>query len=350
MLNSPKTIQVILFSMGGIFCLALTAWMAFLPNIIDHDAVSDSKDQQQSQLGAQSTLIDRKPIVERDIDQAENLFVTNEISDDIKSIEVAECASRCSSTLSMLNDAIEIDDDTFSRLESSIHEISNYLQNNESERHYYQQMAMTTIDGDKRRFLTSIFAQLPDQQRVEIADNFIGSTNWRVRAEGVSLISDHDDLNLEMANTLMDIFSNEESSYIKGNILTHLKQSSVLQGDTAILQQLDSAIYNETDASVRVAALNAKMQLSEQPNHVLPDALQALRTSDPELQLAGLIAVEQVLKHMQTDNQSGEYIDTNSIRNEFEAIQSMPVYDDDKKRSERLVSEANAIYARYLED
>ena len=348
MLNRPKTIRAILFSLGGISCLALTAWIAFLPNIIDNDVVSDSKDQQQSQLDAESALIDRKP-VERDLDQTHNLFAANEIDDNIKSTEVAECASRCSSTLSMLNETIEIDDDTFSRLESSIHEISDYLQNNESERHYYLQMAMTTTDGDKRRFLTNIFAQLPDQQRAEIAENFIGSDNWRVRSEGVSLISDHDDLNLEMANTLMDIFSNEESSYIKGNILTNLKQSAILQGDTEILQQLDSALYNETDSSVRVAALNAKMQLSGQPNHVLPDALQALRTSDPELQLAGLIAVEQVLKHMQANSESGEYIDTNSIRNEFEAIQSMPVYDDDKKRSERLVSEANAIYARYLE-
>ena len=56
MFNSPKTIRAILFSLGGIFCLALAAWMALLPNIIDHDVVNDSRDQQQSQLGVDNEL------------------------------------------------------------------------------------------------------------------------------------------------------------------------------------------------------------------------------------------------------------------------------------------------------
>jgi hypothetical protein len=249
----------------------------------------------------------------------------------------------------MLDDDVELDDEAFHKLAAYVKEIATYLQSDESKRKHYTQMALTTTDGDKRSFLNDVFKHLPYLQKVEIGSSFIGSEKWRVRADGVALIVGHDISNLNVANSLMEIYSDEENAYVKGSILRYLKQSSALQGDTEILQQLDSVIYNGTDSSVRVAALKAKMQLSEQPYQILPDAVHALRTSEPEIQLAGLVAIDQVLVHEQEYIEQGVYIGRDSIKNEIQNIRNLAVYDGDLRRFDRLVEEANLIYLRYFE-
>jgi len=262
----------------------------------------------------------------------------------------AKCAYQCKETLSMLDGISSLNDETFHQLGSYTKEIAAYLEHEESKRHHYLEMALTTKDADKRSFLTDVFIHLPYHQKVELADSYIVSEDWRLRANGVTLIAGYDIATVTVGHSLMDIFANEESSYIKSNILTHIEQSSVLQGDTEILHQLDSAIYNETDSSVRVAALKAKMQLSEQPYHILPDALQALRTNEPEFQLAGLVVIEKVLQQEKTYIASGHQLDVTSIKNEFEIIRNLAVYGENKKNVDRLIEEANMIYLRYFNE
>ena len=264
--------------------------------------------------------------------------------------QLADCNSTCSSTLSMLDSNTVIDDEAFHRLGAYVDEIASYLQHDQAKRQHYLQMALTTTNADKRSFLTDVFMYLPDEQRALLGKQFISSENWQVRADGVTLIADHGISNLVEARTLMNTFSNEENPYIKSTILTYLEQSSSLQGDAEILHQLDSAIYNETDPAVRVAALKAKMQLSEQTYHILPDALQALRANEPELQLAGLVAIEQVLQKEQEYIERGHHLDVNSIKNEFNLIRELDAYGDNKKHFERLIEEANMIYLRYFKE
>jgi len=128
-----------------------------------------------------------------------------------------------------------------------------------------------------------------------------------------------------------------------------LQLNPTLQGGSDILYQLDSVIYNETNPSVRVAALKAKIQLAEQPHHILPDALHGLRINDPELQFASLTAIDQILEHEEKYKESGVYIDSNSIKNELQIIRNSKAYDDEKD-SYRLIEEANAVYLRYFEN
>ncbi|MBL4670619.1 MAG: hypothetical protein JKX81_00055 [Arenicella sp.] len=283
-------------------------------------------------------------------DQAKSsLDQVEEVASGIDNTGSEQCSVRCDAALSMLDRDLALDDETFHKLDAYVNEIAVYLQDDESKRQHYLHMALTTADGDKRRFLSDVFKHLPYQQKVEISASFIGSEKWRVRADGVTLIADHDISNSDVANSLMGIFSSEENAYVKGRILSYLKQSSTLLGDPEILHQLDSVIYNGTDSSVRVAALKAKMQLSEQPYQILPDAIHALRTSEPEFQLAGLIAIDQVLKHEHEYIQKGVYIGRDSIRNDIQNIRNLAVYDGDMKRFDHLIREANTIYLRYFE-
>jgi len=343
--HKRKTIQNTVYSLAGLLGLLCIVWLVFSFK----NANNDHKTQVTHATPAISSNNDKQP-VKPILDQAKSsVEKTKEVAISATDTELGQCSARCTSTLSMLDENLELDDRTFEKLQIYAKEIAAYLQNNDSQRQYYLEMALTTDDGDKRAFLTDVFTHLPYRQKLELGENFIGSENWRVRADGVTLVADHDTSELEAANTLMNIFSSEENAFIKDRILGYLKQSSTLQGDAEILHQLDSAIYNEIDPAVRVSAFKAKMQLSEQPYHMLPDALQALRTSEPTLQFASIVAIERILKHEEEYAERGVYIDTNSIRNEFEIIRTLSVYDDDKERFDRLIQEANSIYSRYFE-
>lgn len=337
MLKNRNTKKSVFYGLAGLVGLCCVPLLMFTLN---DDGIVPTKQFQEHRVVPTISLNDHQT--------KNSLEQIKEVASGIDNADLGQCSARCSSTLSMLDGDLELDDETFGRLEAHVKEIAAFLQNDESQRQHYLEMALTTTDDDKRAFLTDIFYHLPYQQKVELGENFIGSDNWRVRADGVTLIADHDTPNLDVATVLMGIFSSEQHSYVKSSILSYLKQSSALKGDTEILHQLDSAIYNETDPSVRVEALKAKMQLSEQPYHILPDALQALRTSESDLQLAGLFAIEKVLEHEKKYIESGVYIDRNSIENEFQIIRNLAVYGDDKKRLDRLIREANMIYMRYF--
>lgn len=181
-------------------------------------------------------------------------------------------------------------------------------------------------------------------------DTLILSENWRARGDGITLIADDGIENLEMAKKLMNILPNEENPYVKGRILHYLKQSEKLKGDIEVLSQLDAVLNNETNALTLVDALKAKMQLSEQPYHILPDAIQALHTVEPELQIAGLIAIDKILEREEEYLESGAYMDRNTIKNDIQSIRNLSAYGDDKMRLEPVIKHANSIYLRHFEN
>ena len=342
MLSNRKIKNAIVYCVAGLLGLCCVAWLLTTLKNVPSDPIDQFQVQGEPPV-PDNLSSDDKPSLNRRLSiQRGGVISANDGADS------GQCSVRCNSALSMLDENVELDDETFHKLEAYVKEIAAYLQSNERKRQHYLEMALITTDSDKRAFLTDIFRHLPYQQKVEISASFIGSERWRLRADGVTLIAEHDGPNLDVGRALMAIFLSEENSYIKGRILRYVKQDLTLQGDTELLLQLDSAIYNDADSSVRVAALNAKMQLSEQPYHILPDALQALRTSEPELQFAGMIAIEQVLEHEKKYIESGAYIDRNSIKEELQMIRNLVVYDDDKKRSGHLIGEANLIYMRYF--
>lgn len=349
MLTNHATKKNAFYCLTVLVGLSCMLWLMFAAKHASNGAFRETQKRGEHLIPRVLSSNDN-PSLENDINQVRNSSSqVIDVASRVDSADSGQCSVRCNSTLSMLDEDLELDDEAFHKLAAYVKEIAVYLRNDEGKRQHYLQMALITTDDDKRSFLTDIFKQLPYLQKVEIGESFIASEKWRVRADGVALIADHDIANLNVANSLMDIFTSEENAYVKGRILSYLKQSSTLQGDIEILQQLDSAIYNGSDSSVRVAALKAKMHLSEQPYQILPDAIHALRTSEPEFQLAGLIAIDQVLKYEQEYIEKGVYIGRNSIKNDIENIRSQADYDGDMKRSALLIREANTIYLRYFE-
>ena len=347
MLNKPKTTSNFYFGLVGLIGLFCMVWLMVYLNSSGNEPINQLQIIQNESTPNTLLNLDEQA-AQYDADRTEN---STEVTGSTASInansESVECSGQCGSTLAMLEEGTELDDEAFIKFGSRTKEIAAYLQNHESERRHYLQMAMTTADDDKRAFLTDVFSLLPDQQKIEIGESFVSSDNWRLRADGVLLIAGSELLDSDVVNRLTSIYSSEQSSYVKSNILKLLQQSSTLQGDTEIMYQLDSDIYTEENPNIRVAALKAKMRLSNHPYQVLPDVLQALRTSEPDLQYAGLIAINQILDQEQEYNENGVYVDRASIKSDVMYIRNMTAYDD--KRLERVISEANAIYLRYFE-
>ena len=336
------------YGLVGLVGLFYLVWLMSYFKNADNESVNNQFQITQNESAPDILLNNDIQTAQHGIDTTTNLVTAKESETSInENSESVECSGQCGSTLAMLEEGTELDDEAFIKFGSRTKEIAAYLQNHQSERQHYLQMAMTTADGDKRAFLTDVFSLLPSQQKTEIGESFVSSDNWRLRADGVSLIAGSELLDLEVVNRLMSIYSSEQNSYVKSNILKLLQQNSTLQGDTEVMYQLDSDIYNEENPNIRVAALKAKMRLSNHPSYVLPDALQALRASEPDLQYAGLIAVGQILDQEQKYIDNGVYVDRATIKNDVMYIRNMTVYDD--KRLERVISEANAIYLRYFD-
>lgn len=323
MLKNYKTRKVVICALVGSLGIACALWLGSVLNNFGNAPFEQSLKQREDRVHTVSPGGNKVPVKPKLVQSKKGSDQADKLTSQSNTSRSKKCSVRCESTLSMLGENLELDDETFQRLEVHVKEIAAYLQYDESQRQRYLHMALTTTDGDKRAFLTVIFSHLPYQQKLELAENFVGSDDWRVRADGVTLIAaDENTLNLAVAETLLDAFSSEQHSYVKSSILNYLKKSIGLKGDAEILSQLDSAIYNEVDPSVRVAALKTKMQLSEQLYHIVPDALQALRTNEPEFQMAGLIVLEQVLRRDKAASENAPYIDKRSIQNEFQIITS----------------------------
>lgn len=353
MKENPKTKRNIFNSLGVLVGLCCVAWLIFTLKNVSSGLVNHT-DKQKDYLIPAITPSDDKALIKQGLHQAKNSLeqvetVTSDDLNNVDNVESEQCLEQCSVLLSILDEDLELEDEAFEKLEAYVGEIAVYLQGDERKRQHYVQMALTTTDADKRSFLTEVFKHLPDEQKIEIGADFIDSENWRLRADGVTLIADQETIDQSVADVLIDILSIEKNSYVKGSILTSLEHSPNLQGNPKILQQLNDVINYESDFSVRKAALNAKMNLSEQPHHILPDAIKALRTSDPEFQLAGLIAISQILDQERKYVEAGAYIDKAAIKNNLENILNTDLLNNgNEDHLEFLIKEADNLYMRHF--
>lgn len=341
MLKTRNSKKYFFYFLAALIGLGLTFWLIF--STMGVGSVPENQFDNKSH---------RQNVPTSNVEEADNkLEPVKDIPEEVVSAENDQCTEQCLEALAKLEEGIELDDDEYRQLEVYLKEIVSYLQNNEGERRYYLQMALTTSDGNKTGFLKKIFQRLPEEQKLEIADDFISSENKKLRVNGVELIVGHKVSDLGTANKLMEIFVTEDNPHVKSTILRHVKQANSLRGDLGVLDKLDSAINNEADVSVKVDLLKAKMQLSEQPYHIIPSALEALRSREPEFQMAGIIAIDQVLGHESNFVENGADIDMNSIRNEIQALRNLTPPDGvNKKRFDRLMREVNDVYSRYFDD
>ena len=98
-------------------------------------------------------------------------------------------------------------------------------------------------------------------------------------------------------------------------------------------------------------ALKTKIKLSEDPRYTLPAAVQALHTTDePKLQIAGIVALGQILEHDESHAENGTSIDRDSIKNNLQNILKLPAIGDNKKDIERLIKRADQVYSRHFDN
>ena len=341
MLKTRNSKKNIIYFLAALIGLGLIFWLIF--SIMVDGSVPENQFDNKSYI---------QNVPTSNVEEIEDeLEPVKDVPEEVVSADNDECSAKCLEALAKLEEGIELDDDEYRQLQVYIKEIVAYLQNNEGERQYYLLMALTTSDGNKIGFLKKIFQRLPEEQKLEIADAFISSENKKLRVNGVELIVGHKVSDLGTANKLIDIFLIEDDPHVKSTVLQHVKNANSLRGDVGLLDKLDSAINNETDVSVKVDLLKAKMQLSEQPYHIIPSALEALRSREPEFQMAGIIAIDQVLGHEDNFVENGADIDINSIKNEIQTLRNLTPDDGvKKKRFDRLMREVNDVYSRHFDN
>ena len=334
--NSKKNIFYLLAALIG---LGLTFWLML--SLIDVGSVPENQFDNKSHLQNVSTS---------NVEEVENkLEPVKDVPKEVASADNGTCSEQCLEALAKLEEGVELDDDEYRKLQVYVKDIVSYLQNNDGERQYYVLMALTTSDGNKVGFLKKIFQRLPEEQKLEIADNFLSSENKKMRVNGVELIVGHKVSDLGTANKLMDIFLTEDNPHVKSTILRHVRSANSLRGEVALLDKLDSGINNEADVAVKIDLFKAKMQLSKQPTDIIPSALDALRSREPEFQMAGVIAIDQVLGGDSNYLESG--VNINTIKSELQTIRSLtPPDGDNKKRIDRLQREADSVYSRHFDN
>jgi len=332
MLKTGNPKKYLFYFLAALIGLGLTLGLLFF--LMDAGSVPENQFDNKSHL--QKDL----PV---DVEEVEN-EVENELEPiidapkEVASADSRSCSEPCLEALAKLEEGIELSDDEYRQLQVHVKEIVSYLQNNDGERQYYSLMALTTSDRNKIGFLKKIFQRLPEVQKLEIADNFLSSDNKKHK------VSD-----LSTANKLMDIFLTENNPHVKSTILRYVRSASNLRGEDGLLGKLDFGINNEADVAVKIDLFKAKMQLSEQPTDIIPSALEALRSREPEFQRAGVIAIDQVLSDNRHYLESG--LDIHTIRSELQTIRSSTPSDGvNKKKIDRLQREANSVYSRYFDN
>ena len=203
MLQNQKIMKTTFLSLIGIIGLCCITWVAFSSKITSDDPTDQTINPKNPPFQVAS-LNSNKYAIEQNNNQISN--TTTEADNSVANTIAKHCSARCRSTLSILSDISEFDDQTFQNLERHVEEIATYLKHDKDQRQHLLQTALTTTDADKRAFISGIFKHLPYQQKSEIAEHYTESENWRVRADGVVLIANHEAKHSDRANkTLMNL-------------------------------------------------------------------------------------------------------------------------------------------------
>lgn len=116
---------------------------------------------------------------------------------------------------------------------------------------------------------------------------------------------------------LVEFIAVEQDPYVRSSVMTSLNMPNVFAGDQTIIELLSETMVTDTNPTVRGEALLANANLTEQPGLVFIDALNAIRSGEPEHQRFATLALEELI-HRQTTQNGLELDAQNEI--EFRAL------------------------------
>jgi len=258
------------------------------------------------------------------------------------------CLGRCFNISQRLTDNTVIEDEQFETLLGQMAEFAAYLETHDDARQDMLNLALTTPDGNKRALLIDAFSLLPLAQRDNLGQAFIESHHWRLRTDGVNLLTLDPNITSDKASELITTLETDPHPHVKTTILRGLKSAQTLKGDPTTLDHLSLIMRSETHSSVKSEILLTKLALEEDPLKVMPDTLLALNSGDPDFQYTALIALERMYETDHVTNGNLDQIDHRSIKQGLEALLEIEVTAENKSSMGRLLQEADAFYERHF--
>ncbi len=257
------------------------------------------------------------------------------------------CNENCLTTRELLFANAIIDDENYSKLSGLAQGLAAYLEENHIARIDMLDLAKTTQDGNKRAFLIDTFILLPVEQRKELGQALTTSSDWQIRANGITLLSSHEIMTPDGAKTLMTSYANEPNTHVKSEMLKALNKPDTLRGDQTTLDYLSQVMFSETNPKVKSEAMLTKLALQEDPLTAMPDTLMALTSGQPEFQHSAFIALERIYEANDLVDGGLDRIDHEAIKRALEDLMEAEVTPENTLQMGRLLNAADMFYERH---
>lgn len=260
------------------------------------------------------------------------------------------CLGACLNMIAVLNNDVKIDDESYDEQSKLLAEFIVHLKTNSKARLDMIELASTTDDGNKRALIIEAFASLPSDQHIELGHALMTSSDWQVRANGVTLISSPEIMTPEEAKGFLSIYANEPNNHVKRAMLYALKNSETLRGDQVTLDYLSNVMLSDTNPEVRSEAMLTKLALQEDPLNAIPDAFMALTSGDPNFQFSAFIALDRIYDANNLIDGGLDRIDHEAVKRALEDFMNVEITSENASDMDRLLKEADLFYERHFEE
>ncbi len=260
------------------------------------------------------------------------------------------CNKTCKTIRDQLLSSDSLHDENYETLLAHTQRFTEYLVGNFERQNEFINLAISTSDANKRDLIIEAFKGLPKNQSMGFAFQLLENENWEIRVKSTELLEGNNELSDRDVQSYYDSLSREQNSYVKQRMVQALVYSDNLLENENLVSTLDSMIQHASDASVRSTALRTKVQVSNDTQSLLRDAVYALNSGQQSFQITGLSVYENLLKQAKENEKIKHIINQNGIIKELENVIESARFASDESLSLDLFQEFEYVYERHFSD
>lgn len=212
-----------------------------------------------------------------------------------------KCSVQCVLTLALLQSPYPLSDAEFNSALATVEGLAEELKASGKLLQELIELAVTT-SGNKRLLIISTFMLLDPVDRITLGQALMESPYRQQRLDGVQVLTNPSTLNQSVIEMLVEFIAVEQDPYVRSSVITALNTPDVFAGDQTVIGLLSETMVTDNNPTVRGEALLANANLTEQPELVFIDALNAIRSGEPDHQRFATLALEELIHRQTTQN------------------------------------------------
>lgn len=272
-----------------------------------HTKVHEQQPLIQSQSAQSNSPFALTDILETDLSAIiDSSDTTNTSLSDVDA-ESVDCGLLCKQTIEALKLPYQIADHEYEKLRAQASLLASYLQKNSAQIDEFIEIALQA-DGNKRKTIIAVFNFLSESDRLMLGQALIQSNSEHQRLDGIQVLASTESMSQRWVNDFSELLITEQHEYVRQSAVQALSRSERFKGDATVLAMLSQVMQVESDASVRGAALLASARLTHDPQSLLYDSFNAIRSEQSEYQQYGVRAMEELFnRHTRNGGELSEY-------------------------------------------